>query len=69
MLPVDLADPPTLRVRHDVRSTGLTRLPDGSHVGLDGPLLAQRVRFTRGADAAPAWEFVGGARLVRITRA
>jgi len=69
MRPVDLAAPPTRRVRPDVRSTRRKRLPAGSHVGLDGARLAPRVRGTRGAAEAPAWEGVGGPRFVWITRA
>jgi len=60
MRPVDLAAPPTRRVRPDVRSSRRQRLSAGSHVGLDGARLAPRGRGTRGADEAPAWACVGG---------
>jgi CubicO group peptidase (beta-lactamase class C family) len=64
---LELVDPTTLRVTHDVRPTRLKALPDGSYVGIDGMLLGQRIRLLQEAGSAPEMEIVGGPRLVWLT--
>jgi len=56
-------------ILYQVRSTWLEALPDGSHVGVDGLVLAKRVRFAPGEDEGPALETDGLPRVVWLTGA
>jgi CubicO group peptidase (beta-lactamase class C family) len=64
---LDMADPTTMLVSHDVRSSRLKALPDGDYVGIDGLLVGQRVQFSRDENGWPEMQIVNGPRLVWLS--